>query len=78
MLTTYAEVRDRIYELARKGGYRVDWIDDSVRDTREVLLYDSRQHVLARAYVPVRHVDMRKLAKLANTLEHLFGEGWMN
>jgi hypothetical protein len=55
MLATYPEIRDRIYALARKHGFRVDWLE-TVRDYSLLLLYDSRQVVVARARVPLRHM----------------------
>jgi hypothetical protein len=77
MLTTYPEIRDRIYALARQHGFRVDWLE-TARDYRLLLLYDSRQVVVARALVPLRHLNPGKLAELAYQLEDVFGEGWMN
>ena len=63
MLATYPEIRDRIYALARKHGLRVDWCETS-RNDRLLLLYDSRQVVVARALVPLRHMNPGKLADL--------------
>jgi len=77
VLTTYPEIRDRIYLLARQRGLRVDWIDYG-RLGRELLLYDSRQIVLVRTRVPVRNINLPKCAKLTYDLEVVFGEGWMN
>jgi hypothetical protein len=76
MLATYPEIRDRIYALARKHGFRVDWCE-TTRSERILLLYDSRQTVVARARVPLRRVKPNVLAKLAYQLEDVFGEGWM-
>jgi hypothetical protein len=77
VLKTYPEIRDRIYHLARQHGLRVDWIDYG-RLGRELLLYDSRQMVLARTRVPVRNINLPKCARLENDLAGVFGEGWMN
>jgi hypothetical protein len=77
MLTSYPEIRDRIYMLARQRDLRVDWIE-STRRYRDLLLYDSGQAVVARATVPVRHVDLDDLAKLTHDLDGVFGEGWMD
>ncbi len=64
MLATYPEIRDRIYALARKHALRVDWLE-TARNDRTLLLYDSRQVVVARALVPLRHISPGKLAELA-------------
>jgi hypothetical protein len=77
VLTTYEEIRDRIYQLARQRNLRLDWREFN-RDTRTLLLYDSRQVVVARATVPVRKLGPRSLATLASELKSVFGEGWMN
>jgi hypothetical protein len=76
MLTTYPEIRDRIYVLARKHALRVDW-RETTRSERILLLYDSRQVVVARARVPLRRMKPDVLAELAYQLEDVFGEGWM-
>jgi hypothetical protein len=76
MLATYPEIRDRIYALARKHALRVDW-SETTRSDRLLLLYDSRQMVVARAFVPLRRMKPDALAKLAYQLEDVFGEGWM-
>jgi hypothetical protein len=76
MLATYPEIRDRIYALARKHALRVDWCE-TTRSGRQLLLYDSRQVVVARALVPLRRMKPDVLAKLAYQLEDVFGEGWM-
>ena len=77
MLATYPEIRDRIYALARKHGLRVDWLE-TTRIERILLLYDSRQVMVARARVPLRRMDPGVLAELAYQLEDVFGEGWSN
>jgi hypothetical protein len=77
MLTSYPEIRDRIYVLARQRNLRVDWVE-SMRRYRDVLLYDSRQVVVARATVPLRHIDQDDLTKLVYDLEGVFGKGWMD
>ena len=77
MLATYPEIRDRIYALARRHGFRVDWCD-TTRNSRLLLLYDSRQMVVARALVPLRRINPGVLAQLAYQLEDVFGEGWMS
>jgi hypothetical protein len=76
MLATYPEIRDRIYALARKHGLRVDW-RETTRNNRLLLLYDSRQTVVARARVPLRSMKPDVLAELAYQLEDAFGERWM-
>ena len=77
VLATYPEIRDRIYALARKHALRVDWLETK-RNYRLLLLYDSRQVVVARARVPLRYMNRGVLAELAYQLEDVFGEGWMN
>lgn len=77
MLTTYQEIRDRIYMLARKHDLRVDWIESN-RQERRVMLYDSRQTLVASALVRVLNVSPRSRAQLTHELEGVFGEGWMN
>jgi hypothetical protein len=70
VLTTYQELRDRIYELSRQLGYRPDWAES----TR---LYDGDQVVVARATVPVRDITMAKLDRLRDDLAPVFGKDWM-
>jgi hypothetical protein len=77
MLANYPQIRDRIYALARKHELRVDW-RETTRSYRLLLLYDSRQAVVARARVPLRRMDPDVLAELAHQLDDVFGEGWMN
>ena len=77
VLTSYPEIRDRIYVLARQRNLRVEWIE-STRRYRDLLLYDSGQVVVARATVPLRHVDPDNLAKLSRDLEGVFGKRWMD
>jgi hypothetical protein len=76
VLTTYPEIRDRIYELARWHGLRPDWVE-STREMRHLLLYDANQTVVARARVPLRRMDADLLARLAGDLEKVFGKDWM-
>ncbi|MEU4407485.1 hypothetical protein AB0F88_23420 [Streptosporangium sp. NPDC023963] len=76
MLQTYPEIRDRIYELARRHALRPDWVDAG-RTTRSLLLYNSDQVVVARSRVPMRHMDPDLLAALAHDLEDVFGKGWL-
>jgi hypothetical protein len=76
VLTTYPEIRDRIYELARWHGLRPDWVE-STREMRHLLLYDANQIVVARARVPLRRMDADLLARLAGDLEKVFGKDWM-
>jgi hypothetical protein len=54
----------------------VDWIESGRRE-RTLLLYDSRQEVVARAVVPVRYAEPDQLSRLAYDLAGVFGEGWM-
>ena len=76
MLTTYQEVRDRIYEMARRHSLRPDWAE-STRSVRLLLLYDSSVTVVARATVPVRDITMAKLERLRDDLAPIFGKEWM-
>lgn len=76
MLTTYQEVRDRIYEMARLYKLRPDWTE-STRSVRLLLLYDASQTVVARATVPVRDITAAKLERLRDDLAPVFGRnGW--
>jgi len=76
VLTTYQEVRDRIYEMARRHNLRPDW-GESTRSVRLLLLYDPSQTVMARATVPVRDITMAKLERLRDDLAPVFGKEWM-
>ena len=76
VLTTYQELRDRIYALARQHGYRPDWVE-STRSVRLLLLYDRNQIVVARTTVPVRDITMAKLERLRDDLAPVFGKDWM-
>ena len=76
MLTTYQEVRDRIYQLARLHGLQPDWAE-STRSVRLLLLYDSAQTVVARSTVPVRDITVAKLERLRDDLAPVFGKEWM-
>jgi hypothetical protein len=76
VLTTYPEIRDRIYELARQHGLRPDWVE-STREMRALLLYDANHVVVARASVPLRRLEAKPLARLAYDLEAVFGKDWM-
>ena len=76
MLTTYQELRDRVYELSRRCGYRPDWAE-STRSMRMLLLYDGDQVVVARTTVPVRDITLAKLDRLRNDLAPVFGKDWM-
>ena len=76
MLTTYQEIRDRIYEMARRHNLRPDWAE-STRSVRLLLLYDPSQTVIARATVPVRDITMAKLERLRDDLAPVFGKEWM-
>ncbi|MET8156450.1 hypothetical protein ABZT47_08745 [Sphaerisporangium sp. NPDC005289] len=76
MLTTYQEIRDRIYTLTRDLGMRVDWAETTPL-FRLLLLDDDRQVVVARASVPVRGITSRALNDLQADLEHVFGKGWL-
>jgi hypothetical protein len=75
VLTTYAELRDRIYEMARRHGYRPDWVE-TTRSSRLLLLYDG-QVVVARTTVPVRDITMARLDRLRDDLASVFGKEWM-
>jgi hypothetical protein len=76
VLTTYQELRDRIYTKARQHGYRPDWVE-STRSVRLLLLYDRNQIVVARTTVPVRDITMAKLERLRDDLAPVFGKEWM-
>lgn len=76
MLTIYQEVRDRIYEMARRYNLRPDWAE-STRTVRLILLYDASQTVIARATVPVRDITLAKLERLRDDLAPVFGKEWM-
>jgi hypothetical protein len=76
VLTTYQEIRDRIYERARWHHLRPDWAE-STRSVRLLLLYDISQTVVARATVPVRDITMAKLERLRDDLAPVFGKEWM-
>lgn len=76
MLTTYQEVRDRIYEMARLHSLRPDWAE-STRSVRLLLLSDSSQKVVARTTVPVRDITLAKLERLHGDLAPIFGKEWM-
>jgi hypothetical protein len=76
VLTTYQELRDRIYQMARQHGLRPDWVE-STRSVRLLLLYDGNQVVIARTTVPVRDITRAKLDRLRDDLAHVFGKEWM-
>lgn len=76
MLTGYREIRDRIYEMARRQNLRPDRAE-STRTVRLLLLYDPSQMVVARATVPVRDITMAKLQRLRDDLAPIFGKEWM-
>jgi len=76
MLTTYQELRDRIYAMARQHGLRPDWVE-STRSVRLLLLYDSNHVVVARTTVPIRDITMAKLDRLREDLAPVFGKEWM-
>jgi hypothetical protein len=76
VLTAYQEVRDRIFEMARRHNLRPDWVE-STRTVRLLLLYDPAQTLVARATVPVRDITMAKLERLRDDLARIFGKEWM-
>ncbi|MET8141860.1 hypothetical protein ABZU32_16260 [Sphaerisporangium sp. NPDC005288] len=76
MLSSYQEIRDRIYKLARESSLRVEWAETG-RSVRLLLLYDRAQIVVGRAIVPVRDLRSTVLVNLERDLEHVFGEGWL-
>lgn len=76
MLITYQEIRDRIYEMARRHNLRPDWAE-STRSVRLLLLYDPSRVVVARTTVPVRDITMAKLERLRDDLAPVFGKEWM-
>lgn len=76
VLTTYTEIRDRIYRLARERGLRVDWPEKT--KSRQLLhLVDADRVVVAITTVPVKGITHEALERLAADLEHLFGKDWM-
>ncbi|MEO3813654.1 hypothetical protein ABGB17_32055 [Sphaerisporangium sp. B11E5] len=76
VLSSYAEIRDRIYQLARQHGLRVDWPEKT--KSRQLLhLVDADQVVVAITTVPVRGITREALERLGADLEHLFGKDWM-
>jgi hypothetical protein len=76
VLATYPEIRDRIYELARRHDLRPDWVE-STREMRALVLYDANQVAVARATVPLRRLEPETLTRLAHDLEIVFGKDWM-
>jgi hypothetical protein len=76
VLSGYPEIRDRIYELAKDRGLRVDWAE-TTRTVRLLLLYDQTQIIIARAVVPVRAIRPTQLNDLEHALEHVFGKDWL-
>ncbi|RCG30170.1 hypothetical protein DQ384_15545 [Sphaerisporangium album] len=74
MLSTYPEIRDRTYGLARELTLRVEWAETG-RSVRLLLLYDRAQIVVGRATVPVRDLRLTVLTNLERDLAHVFGEG---
>ena len=76
MLTTYPEIRDRIYKLAREHKLRVDWSETS-RAWRTLRLFDARQVEAAKAKVPVRNIQRQDLEQLSWDLQRVFEKGWM-
>jgi len=76
VLTTYKELRDRIYQMSRQLGYRPDWIE-SARSVRMLLLYDGNQVVIARTSVPVRDITLAKLERLRDDLAPVLEKEWV-
>lgn len=76
MLSTYPEIRDRIYRLARERDLRVDWVE-TTPSVRLLLLHNRDQVVVARATVPVRDITLRALRDLEADLAHVFGKDWL-
>jgi hypothetical protein len=76
MLTTYPEIRNRIYQLARERDLTVEWVE-LTKGRRKILLYDSKRLRVASADVVLRGYGRRMLAELAGELADVFGEGWL-
>jgi hypothetical protein len=76
LLTSYPEIRDRIYKLARERDLRVEWAETTPL-VRLLLLHDHHQVVVARTVVPVRGISVRALDDLQADLEHVFGKDWL-
>jgi len=75
VLSTYQEIRDRIYQLARQHELSVRWVE-TTKSVRLVHLVDADEVVVARATVPVRRMDPDLLAQLSSNLEVAFGKDW--
>jgi hypothetical protein len=60
------------------GNTSFEWTGETTPNNRLLLLYDSRQAVVARALVPLRRMNPGVLAELAHQLDDVFGEWWMN
>jgi hypothetical protein len=76
VLSTYPEIRDRIYQLARQRGLLVTW-PEKTRSIQVLHLVTPQQVVVAIATVPVRGITTEALERLARDLERMFGKDWM-
>jgi hypothetical protein len=77
VLTTYQEIRDRIFKLCREHGLRPDF-PETTRAGRVLLLWTGEQEVVARSFLPaVADPPPTVLERLRHDLAGVFGEGWM-
>lgn len=76
MVTSYREVVDRIYTLARLHALSVRWRETTTA-SRLLLLYDGTEVVVGRSMVPIRNITRAALEDVEHDLEHVFGRGWL-
>ncbi|WP_066366390.1 hypothetical protein [Herbidospora mongoliensis] len=76
MVTSYREVVDRIYSLARLHALSVRW-RETTSGSRLLLLYDGTEVVVGRSIVPIRNITRAALDDVEHDLEHVFGRGWL-
>ncbi|WP_084955461.1 hypothetical protein [Thermoactinospora rubra] len=78
MLSAYPEIRDRIFQLARDKGLRVELAESSPRSSALLLLIWDQAHInIGRAILPTRHLNPDVIADLERKLEHIFGKDWL-
>ncbi len=76
MVTSYRDVVDRIYTLARLHALSVRWRETTTA-SRLLLLYDGTEVVVGRSMVPIRNITRAALEDVEHDLEHVFGRGWL-
>ncbi len=77
VLTRYQEIRDRVFELARRHDLRPDF-PETTKLGRVLLLWSTDQIVVARTFLPtVSDPGPTTLRQLQYDLAGVFGEGWM-